>query len=320
MFLRPLSQLKEEGEDALRRAEEEAAAVAPAGAGWAGGAPQGGRPPTSLAPSWAAGGAAAAAGSQEIGTPAQGVRVFRDRELEVGGGWFVWAWVWCGGSRVLWYELRRRRVVKIVRLDAVFSLCVFRDVLVAALNSTAVAALTCSGDVQQESHRYYSPGRVSRLLRGWVLSFSCCSVLGGLIPPFLYCLLSPMPAHFFQMTLECLCDFMCEPTFLVEVFVNYDCDLQVSLPGKTKLRTRSSVFLSWGVWVEVPFSYFALHRDFRLLLSSTSHTPRCLRLQRALFAFREHYSAYAHVRYTRPGSGRCNTVKKCRESSFKIFD
>lgn len=30
------------------------------------------------------------------------------------------------------------------------------------------------------------------------------------------------------MALECLCDFMSEPTFLVEMYVNYDCDVHVS--------------------------------------------------------------------------------------------
>lgn len=30
------------------------------------------------------------------------------------------------------------------------------------------------------------------------------------------------------MALECLCDFMSEPTFLVEIYVNYDCDVHVS--------------------------------------------------------------------------------------------
>ncbi|CAN0573574.1 unnamed protein product, partial [Ectocarpus sp. 12 AP-2014] len=30
------------------------------------------------------------------------------------------------------------------------------------------------------------------------------------------------------MALECLCDFLAEPTFLVEMYVNYDCDMQAS--------------------------------------------------------------------------------------------
>ena len=39
-----------------------------------------------------------------------------------------------------------------------------------------------------------------------------------------------------QMVLEGLCDFMSEPTFLVELYVNYDCDLQVSLALDVVLR------------------------------------------------------------------------------------
>lgn len=50
--------------------------------------------------------------------------------------------------------------------------------------------------------------------------------------------LRPLPARCFaicwrailQMVLECLCDFMSEPTFLVELYVNYDCDSQVRSP------------------------------------------------------------------------------------------
>lgn len=30
-----------------------------------------------------------------------------------------------------------------------------------------------------------------------------------------------------QMTLECLCDFMAEPMFFLEIYLNYDCDVQV---------------------------------------------------------------------------------------------
>lgn len=33
---------------------------------------------------------------------------------------------------------------------------------------------------------------------------------------------------YMQMILECLCDFMADPTFLVELYVNYDCDAEVS--------------------------------------------------------------------------------------------
>lgn len=34
---------------------------------------------------------------------------------------------------------------------------------------------------------------------------------------------------FCKVILECLCDFMSDYTFLVELFVNYDCDIEVRL-------------------------------------------------------------------------------------------
>ncbi|CAM9457727.1 unnamed protein product, partial [Ectocarpus sp. 6 AP-2014] len=46
-----------------------------------------------------------------------------------------------------------------------------------------------------------------------------------------------------EMALECLCDFLAEPTFLVEMYINYDCDTQASFPLLWRPRSNLTEML-----------------------------------------------------------------------------